>query len=72
MKRIEAHIEDGGEITIGPIGSIECVATASDAETCLVMLVRRENESFNALLKRLDKAIGTAAESGDCIDEVNG
>lgn len=38
---------------------------------CLAMLVRRDGESFNALLKRLDKAIGMAWSDDLFIDEVN-
>jgi hypothetical protein len=35
------------------------------------MLVRRDGESLNALLKRLDKAIGLAWSNDVFIDEVN-
>lgn len=35
------------------------------------MLVRRDGETFNALLKRLDKAIGMAWSDDLFIDEVN-
>ena len=38
---------------------------------CLAMLVRRDGESLNALLKRLDKAIGMAWSNDVFIDEVN-
>ena len=30
MKNIEALIDDGGEITLGAIGGIDCAATAAD------------------------------------------
>lgn len=56
-KNIEALIEDGGEITLGALPA---------------MLVRREGESLNVLLKRLDKAIGLAWSNDMRIDEVNG
>ena len=36
------------------------------------MLVRREGETFDALLRRLDKAIATVRDGGDPIDEING
>ena len=36
------------------------------------MLVRRDGETLNALLKRLDKAIAKFYEDGDVIDEING
>lgn len=68
---IEALIEDGGEITIGALPPCECVATAADGSNCLAMLVRRDGESLNALLKRLDKAIGLAWSNDAFVDEIN-
>ena len=68
---IEALIEDGGEITLGALPPHECAATAADGSNCLAMLVRRDGESLNALLKRLDKAIGLAWSGDLFIDEVN-
>ena len=59
-KNIEALIEDGGEVTLGALPPHECAATAVDGSNCLAMLVRRDGESLNALLKRLDKALGLA------------
>lgn len=72
MKNIEALIDDGGEITVGAIGPVECAATAADGHNALAMLVRRDGETLNALLKRLDKAIGRFYEDGEVIDEING
>ncbi len=71
MKHIEALIDEGGEITVGAIGSIECAATAADAHNALAMLVRREGETLNALLRRLDKAIARFNETGEHTDEIN-
>lgn len=42
------------------------------ASACPVMLVRREGESFVALLRRLDRSIAKAWEQEITIDEVNG
>ena len=70
-KNIEALIGDGGEITLGALPPHACAATAADASNCLAMLVRRDGESLNALLRRLDKAIGLAWSDGIFIDEVN-
>ena len=70
-KNIEALIEEGGEITLGALPPHECAATAADGNNCLAMLVRRDGESLNALLKRLDKAIGLAWSNDVFIDEVN-
>lgn len=71
MKNIEALIDDGGEITIGPIDPIECAATAADGHNALVMLVRRDGETLGALLKRLDKAIARFYDTGEPTDEIN-
>jgi hypothetical protein len=35
------------------------------------MLVRREGETLNALLRRLDKAIGRYYDTGEPTDEIN-
>lgn len=35
------------------------------------MLVRRDGKTLNALLKRLDKAIGRYYDTGQSTDEVN-
>jgi hypothetical protein len=71
MKNIETFINDGGEITIGPIGPVDCAATASDADQAIVMLVRREGETLNALLKRLDKAIAMFHANNEITAEIN-
>lgn len=71
MKNIEALIEDGGDITVGAMGSIECAATAADGHNALAMLVRRDGETLNALLKRLDRAIARYFDTGETTDEIN-
>ncbi len=71
MKNIEALIADGGEITVGAIGPIECAATAADGHNALAMLVRREGETLNALLRRLDRAIARYYDTGETTDEIN-
>ena len=72
MKNIEALIADGGDITIGAIYPIECAATAADNHNTVAMLVRGENETLNALLKRLDKAIGKFYDNDEIVDEIYG
>lgn len=71
MKNIETLIDDGGEITLGALNDIACVATAADEHNCLAMLVRRDGETLSTLLRRLDKAIGRYYEHDEIIDEVN-
>jgi len=69
---IEAILQEGGDITVGRVGPIDCVASSSTSVDCPVMLVRREGESFVALLHRLDRSIAKAWEQEVNIDEVNG
>ena len=68
---IEAILDDGGDITVGRVAG-ECVAAASTSYDCPVMLVRREGETFMALLHRLDRSIAKAWEQEITIDDVNG
>ena len=69
---IEAILDEGGDISMGRVGPIDCVASATTSYDCPVMLVRREGESFVALLRRLDRSIGKAWANETTIDEVNG
>lgn len=71
FENIEALIDGDGDITIGSVASIPCVATAADHHQCLAMLVRRRRESLHDLLQRLDAAIASAYEDENYIDEVN-
>jgi hypothetical protein len=70
-RSIEAILEDGGDISVSRLGG-ECVAAASTSYDSPVMLVRRDGESFAALLKRLDRFIGKAWDANTPIDELNG
>ncbi len=71
MKNIEAPIDDGGDITLGRLGVIDCAATASTGHNLAAMLVRREGETLGALLKRLDRAIGHFYDTDEPVDEIN-
>jgi hypothetical protein len=71
LPNIEFLIDGDGEITIGSIASIPCAATASDDHQSFAMLVRREDESLEQLLIRLDRAIAMAVEDEIFIDEIN-
>lgn len=71
MKNIETLIDDGGAITLGALHLIDCVATAADGHNTVAMLVRRDGETLNALLKRLDQAVGKFYGDGEAIDEIN-
>lgn len=45
MKNLDALIDNGGSLGIGPMGSIECTATADDGHNAMAMLVRRDGVS---------------------------
>ena len=60
-----------GDITLGVLRPVGCIATAADEDRCLAMLVRRRDESLVQLLRRLDKAIDKALTDDVYIDEIN-
>jgi hypothetical protein len=66
-----AKLISWGEITVGRLRPIGCVATASDEDRCLAMLVRRKNETLTQFLARLDQAIDTACNEDIFTDEIN-
>lgn len=71
LPNIEALVTGGGDITIGGVADIECVATACDEARCLAMLVRSDDETLDDLLRRLDQAIAEAQDHDRVIDEIN-
>ena len=66
-----AQLIDDGEITIGTLRPVGCVATAADEDCNYAMLVRRRGESLFQLLTRLDQAIDKALTEDVYTDEVN-
>jgi hypothetical protein len=70
LPNLARFIEDG-EITLGTVNPVGCVATAADEYACIAMLVRRKNETLTHLLTRLDFAIGLALTEDIFTDEVN-
>jgi hypothetical protein len=72
MKNIELLILDGGDISVGAVYPLDCVATAAAPQNTIAMLVRRDGETLNALLKRLDRSIGRCYDHDKILDEVNG
>lgn len=71
LPNIESLIEDG-EITVGVILPVGCVAIANDGHNALAMLKRRNGETLQKLLIRLDQAIAKAENEGEYTDEING
>ena len=60
-----------GQITLGNVRPVGCVAVAHDGRQTVAMLLRREGETVTQLLTRLDLAIAKAFTEGTCTDEVN-
>jgi hypothetical protein len=60
-----------GQITVGNVRPVGCVAVAHDGRQTVSMLLRREGESVTDLLTRLDLAIAKALNEGIRTDEVN-
>lgn len=71
LENVDWLISNGGEITVGAVGPVECAAVASDESNCLAMLQRRDGETLYQLLTRLDAAIARAWDEGEFTDEIN-
>ncbi len=71
LPNIEELVDGDGQITIGALYPIRCVAIANDGNASLAMLVRRDGETLTQLLIRLDAAIALAYNEDEFTDEVN-
>jgi hypothetical protein len=60
-----------GEITVGTLVPVGCVAIATDGHNSLAMVVRREGEILAQLLTRLASAIGKALSEDVFTDKIN-
>jgi hypothetical protein len=60
-----------GQITLGNVRPVGCVAVAHDGRQTVSMLLRREGETVTQLLTRLDLVIAKALNEGIRTDEVN-
>jgi hypothetical protein len=60
-----------GQITVGVLRPVGCVATACDEDCTYAMLVRRKGETLFQLLTRLDQAIEKALTEDIYTDEIN-
>jgi hypothetical protein len=70
LPHIAALIADG-EITVGILNPVGCVAVATDGHNTLAMLKRRPDETLAQLLTRLDQAIERAWMEEIYTDEIN-
>lgn len=71
LPHIADFIEDG-QVTLGQMDPVGCVAIANDGSNTLAMLVRNDGETLAQLLARLDQAIGKARDEDIFTDEING
>jgi hypothetical protein len=71
LPNIADLIDNGGQISVGAIGPINCAAVAYVEDQCFAMLQRRPGETLRQLLERLDAAIETAITTEEMIDEIN-
>ena len=71
LTHLIALIEGGGQLTLGALPPIKCVAVANDDDVCYAMLQRRPGETLQQLLERLDAAIDLAWTSDQYTDEIN-
>jgi hypothetical protein len=60
-----------GEITVGVVRPMGCIAVATDGQNSLAMLVRHRGETLAQLLARLDQAIDKALTEDVYTDEIN-
>ena len=63
---------DYGEMMLGVLTPVGCIATDADVDNCLAMLVRRKGEILTQLLKRLDYAVGLALTEDIFTGAING
>lgn len=71
LPNIAELVDSEGQITIGALYPLRCVAIANDGHNSLAMLVRRDGETLTQLLIRLDAAIALAYDEDMFTDEVN-
>lgn len=71
LSNIEQLVDGAGQITIGAVHPLRCVAIANDGHSSLAMLLRRDGETLMQLLIRLDAAIAKAYNEETSTDEVN-
>lgn len=71
LPHLTALIEQGGQLTLGALRPVKCAAVANDDDVCYAMLQRREGETLQQLLVRLDAAVELAWTTDQYTDEIN-
>jgi hypothetical protein len=71
LVHLTALIEGGGQLTLGALPPMKCVAVANDDHVCYAMLQRHQGETLQQLLVRLDAAVDLAWTTDQLTDEIN-
>jgi hypothetical protein len=72
LKNLTCLVENDGEVTIGRYDPVRCAASACDEDSQLAVLVKRDIETIDDLIERLDAAVDRAWEHEIYTDEING
>jgi hypothetical protein len=68
---LQALMDDGGQVTLGAMGSIPAVAIAMTPKGMLVGLMRHKGESWPELLTRLDATVVQAVIEDRIINDIH-
>jgi hypothetical protein len=63
-------MDDGGQVTLGAISGIPAAAVAAMPKGMMAGLMRKEGESWNSLLLRLNKAVMQSVVENRVINEL--
>jgi hypothetical protein len=72
LSHITGLMEAGGQVTLGRVEPFQGVAIAAKGKQVLATLVRRDKESAEQLLHRLEAALHRRAITGAVTQEING
>src|SRR5688572_19103825 len=72
LSHITGLMEAGGQVTLGRVEPFEGVAIAAKGKKVMAALVRRNGESAEQLLHRLEEALHRRAMTGVMTQEING
>lgn len=69
---LEELITQGGQITLGRMEPVDCAAIAGHGRKMLAALMRRDDESMERLLQRLEQAVKEAQTNARITNEIKG
>ena len=71
LPTLQWFADNGGQITLGSIPPLDCVAIAANEHGMIVALQRRPKESLADLIDRLDTSLDHCLQNETFIDEIN-